>query len=56
MAPHREDLLFLKELIEAGKARPVIERRYALRDIGEALTHVGDGHAQGQTVIQIAGE
>lgn len=55
MTPNRNDLLFLKELVEAGKARPVIERRYALREVGEALRHVGEGRAQGQTVIRIAG-
>jgi NADPH:quinone reductase-like Zn-dependent oxidoreductase len=55
MAPNRNDLLFLKELVEAGKARPVIERTYALSEVGEALKHVGEGHAQGQTVIRIAG-
>jgi 2-desacetyl-2-hydroxyethyl bacteriochlorophyllide A dehydrogenase len=54
-APNRNDLLFLKELVEAGKARPVIERRYALSEVAQALKHVGEGHAQGQTVIQIAG-
>ena len=52
--PNREDLLFLKELVEAGKARPIIERRYALSEVADALRHVGEGHAQGQTVIQIA--
>jgi NADPH:quinone reductase-like Zn-dependent oxidoreductase len=56
MTPNRDDLLFLKELIEAGKARPIIERRYALSEVGEALRHVGDGHSQGQTVICIAGD
>jgi NADPH:quinone reductase-like Zn-dependent oxidoreductase len=55
MTPNRDDLLFLKELVEAGKARPVIERRYALSEVGEALRHVGEGRAQGQTVIRIAG-
>jgi NADPH:quinone reductase-like Zn-dependent oxidoreductase len=55
MTPNRNDLLFLKELVEAGKAKPVIERRYALSEAGEALKHVGEGHAQGQTVIRIAG-
>jgi len=54
-APNREDLLFLKELVEAGKAKPVIQRRYALRQTSEALRRVGEGHSQGQTVIQIAG-
>jgi len=52
--PNRDDLLFLKDLVEAGKAKPVIERRYALSELSEALRHVGDGHAQGQSVIRIA--
>jgi NADPH:quinone reductase-like Zn-dependent oxidoreductase len=56
MTPNRDDLLFLKDLVEAGKARPIIDRRYALSEVGEALRHVGDGHSQGQTVIRIAGD
>jgi NADPH:quinone reductase-like Zn-dependent oxidoreductase len=55
MTPNHDDLLFLKGLVETGKARPVIERRYALSEVGEALKHVGNGHAQGQSVIRIAG-
>lgn len=51
---NRRDLLALTELIEAGKIKPAIDRRYALRDTADALRHVGEGHAQGQTVIQIA--
>jgi NADPH:quinone reductase-like Zn-dependent oxidoreductase len=54
MTPNQKDLLVLKELVEAGKAKPVIERRYALREVADALQHVGEGHAQGQTVIRIA--
>ena len=53
-SPNREDLQFLKQLVEAGKAKPVIQRRYPLPQTGEALRRVGEGHAQGQTVIQIA--
>jgi NADPH:quinone reductase-like Zn-dependent oxidoreductase len=53
MTPNRDDLLFLKELVEAGKAKPVIEHRYALSEVADALRHVGEGHAQGQTVIRI---
>lgn len=52
--PNRDDLVSLKQLVEAGKAKPVIERRYELSQVAEALTHVGEGHAQGQTVIRIA--
>jgi NADPH:quinone reductase-like Zn-dependent oxidoreductase len=54
-SPNQKDLLFLKELVEAGKAKPVIERRYPLREVGKALRLVGEGHTQGQTVVQIAG-
>ena len=51
---NQRDLLALTELIEAGKIKPAIDRRYALRDTADALRHVGEGHAQGQTVLQIA--
>jgi NADPH:quinone reductase-like Zn-dependent oxidoreductase len=50
---NQKDLLVLKELVEAGKIQPAIDRRYALRDTADALRHVGEGHAQGQTVILV---
>jgi 2-desacetyl-2-hydroxyethyl bacteriochlorophyllide A dehydrogenase len=53
--PNRDDLEVLKALVEAGKARPVIERRYPLGEAAEAMRHVGEGHARGQVVIRIAG-
>jgi NADPH:quinone reductase-like Zn-dependent oxidoreductase len=52
--PNQADLRFVKELVESGQARPVIERRYPLRDAAQALRHVGEGHTRGQTVLQIA--
>ncbi len=52
--PNRDDLLFLKGLVEVGQLKPVIERRYPLRAVGNALRHVGGRRSQGQTVIQIA--
>jgi NADPH:quinone reductase-like Zn-dependent oxidoreductase len=52
--PNQKDLLVLKELVEAGKARPVIGDRYPLREVPRALAKIGEGHAQGQTIIQIA--
>ena len=50
---NRADLLDLKELIEAGKVTPVIDRTYPLAQTGEAIGHVGDGHAQGTVVISM---
>jgi NADPH:quinone reductase-like Zn-dependent oxidoreductase len=54
-APNRADLLVLKELVESGKGKPVIERSYPLTELAQALHRVGSGHAQGQTVIRVAG-
>ena len=53
MRPHQEDLAFVKELIEAGKVVPVIDRRYPLREIAEALRYYGQGHARGKVVITV---
>ena len=46
-----EDLVFLKELIEAGKVVPVIDRRYPLSEVGEALRYYGERHSRGKVVI-----
>ena len=47
----REDLGVLKELVEAGKVAPVIDRRFALSDVPDALRYQGEGHARGKIVI-----
>jgi NADPH:quinone reductase-like Zn-dependent oxidoreductase len=47
----KEDLLFLKELMEAGKVTSVIDRTYPLRDVPEAIRYVGTGHARAKVVI-----
>jgi NADPH:quinone reductase-like Zn-dependent oxidoreductase len=46
-----EDVATLKELIAAGKVKPVIDRRYPLTEVVDALRWVNDGHARGKVVI-----
>jgi NADPH:quinone reductase-like Zn-dependent oxidoreductase len=47
------DLLVLKDLLEAGRIVPVIDRQYPLDEVAEAIRYRGEGHAQGKVVISI---
>ncbi len=49
----KEDLNFLCELLEAGKVKPVVERRYELSGAPEALRYLGQGHARGKIVVTL---
>jgi NADPH:quinone reductase-like Zn-dependent oxidoreductase len=49
----REDLLFLKELIEAGKVMPVVSRTYLLGEAPKALSDADEGHGRGKVVISM---
>jgi NADPH:quinone reductase-like Zn-dependent oxidoreductase len=49
-----EDLVVLKELVEAGKLRPVIDRVYSMEDAAEAVRYVGTGEARAKVVINIS--
>ncbi len=53
-AANRDDLIVLKELIEAKKVTPAIDKCYMLDEVPEALRYLGKGHARGKVVIQIA--
>jgi NADPH:quinone reductase-like Zn-dependent oxidoreductase len=50
---NKEDLVLLKDFLEAGKIVPVIDRRYPLSDVAEALRYLEEGHAQGKVVITV---
>jgi NADPH:quinone reductase-like Zn-dependent oxidoreductase len=51
--PNKEDLLFLRQLIEGGKLAPVIDRTYPLAEVPEALRYLEEGHARGKVVISV---
>jgi NADPH:quinone reductase-like Zn-dependent oxidoreductase len=51
--PNRTDLVFITELCEAGKIAPIIDRRYPLSEVPEALRYVGEGRARGKVVIMV---
>ena len=50
---NKKDLIFIKELLEAGKIVPVIDRSYPLNEVPEAIRYLEEGHAQGKVVITI---
>jgi NADPH:quinone reductase-like Zn-dependent oxidoreductase len=50
---NQEDLVVMKELLEAGKVAPVIDKRFTLSEISEAFRYLGAGHAKGKVVITV---
>ncbi len=51
--PNKKDLVTIKELLEAGKVRPVIDRCYPLNQVADAIRYLEEGHAQGKVVITV---
>jgi len=49
----REDLTILSDLMESGKVTPVIDKRYRLNEVAQALRYLEEGHAQGKVVITV---
>jgi NADPH:quinone reductase-like Zn-dependent oxidoreductase len=50
---NHEDMIVLKEIIEAGKVTPVIDRTYPLSEVPEAIRYLEEGHARGKVVITV---
>ena len=50
---NQKDLVFMKELLESGKIKPVIDRRYTLNQVPDAMRYLEEGHAIGKIVINI---
>jgi NADPH:quinone reductase-like Zn-dependent oxidoreductase len=49
----QEDLLVLKELIEAGKVTPIVDRCYPLSEAAQAIRYLQQGHPRGKVVIKV---
>lgn len=52
----REHLNYMKELIEAGKVKPVMDHSFPLHDVADAIRYIEAGHAKGKVVINVAPE
>jgi NADPH:quinone reductase-like Zn-dependent oxidoreductase len=48
-----KDLMYIKELIEAGTIKPVIDRRYPLNEVGKAIKYYEEKHTLGKIIITI---
>jgi NADPH:quinone reductase-like Zn-dependent oxidoreductase len=49
-----EDLAFMAELMASRKVRPVIEKKYGLNEVGQALQYIGGKHTRGKVVIAVS--
>jgi len=49
----QEDLVYMKNLLEAGKVTPIIDRTYPLSQTSQAISYVEEGHARGKVVITV---
>ena len=51
--PSKDNLTIMHDLMKAGKVTPVIDKRYRLSDVPEAIRYLGGGHARGKVVITL---
>ena len=54
LKPNPKDMPLLKELLETGKIVPVIDKRYSLSEVPDALRYFGEGHSKGKLAITVA--
>ncbi|MBY8998993.1 MAG: NAD(P)-dependent alcohol dehydrogenase, partial [Candidatus Thorarchaeota archaeon] len=52
-SPVKEDLIYLKDLLESGKLKPVIDRRYTLEQVPDAIRYLEEGHVKGKLIINM---
>jgi NADPH:quinone reductase-like Zn-dependent oxidoreductase len=52
--PNQDDLGIMKELVEAGKVTPMVDRRNPVSEIADAFHNIREGHARGKVVINVA--
>ena len=50
---NQKDLVIMKELLEAGKVKPTIDRSYTLSETADAMRYLEEGHARGKIVISV---
>ena len=48
---NKKDLVVLKDLLEAGRIAPIIDKRYPLNEVAEAIRYLEEGHAKGKVVV-----
>ena len=51
--PNKEDIIFVRDLIEAGKVTPVIDKVYPLNEVAQAHRYMEKGHAKGKVIIKM---
>jgi NADPH:quinone reductase-like Zn-dependent oxidoreductase len=51
--PSQKDLTIVRDLMEEGKATPVIDKRYRLSEVPAAIRYLEEGHARGKVVITL---
>ena len=50
---NRADMEILRELLETGKVKPVVDRKYELAETADAFRYLGEGHARGKVIVTV---